>query len=56
MSQERGNNRYTSIVAVAKRARQLIEGSAPVISVDATKPVTIAIEELQAGKIKTKQK
>jgi len=44
-------NRYTSIVIVAKRARQIIDGVPPVIEGTATKPVTIAIEELEAGKI-----
>lgn len=48
-------NRYTAIVAVSKRARQLIDGAAPVREGDARKPVTIAIEELEAGKINWKQ-
>ena len=47
-------NRYTAIVAVSQRARQLIEGSEPVIESKAAKPVTIAIEELRAGKIQWK--
>lgn len=50
------NNRYTAIVAVSQRARQLIEGSKPVLEGEALKPVTIAIEELEAGKISWKQK
>lgn len=45
------NNRYNAIVAVSKRARQLIDGSEPVLEMKGKKPVTIAIEELRAGKI-----
>ncbi|MDI9413415.1 MAG: DNA-directed RNA polymerase subunit omega [Bacillota bacterium] len=45
------NNRYDAIVAVSKRARQLIERSEPVLESGTKKPVTIAIEELHAGKI-----
>ncbi|HKM42545.1 MAG TPA: DNA-directed RNA polymerase subunit omega [Limnochordia bacterium] len=45
-------DRYTAIVAVSLRARQLIEGVPPVIECKSTKPVTIAIEELKAGKIR----
>lgn len=47
-------NRYTAIVAVSQRARQLIEGVEPAMDTKATKPVTIAIEELGAGKIRWK--
>lgn len=55
MKQGQKANRYTAIVAVSLRARQLIDGYQPVIEADATKPVTIAMEELQAGKIHWKQ-
>jgi len=48
-------NRYTAIMAVSLRARQLIDGYEPVIEAGATKPVTIAMEELGAGKIRWKQ-
>lgn len=47
-------DRYTAIVAVSQRARQLIDGAAPVIECRSIKPVTIAIEELKAGKIQWK--
>ena len=49
-------NRYTSIVVVAKRARQIIDGVPPVVTGAATKPVSIAIEELESGKIHWNQK
>lgn len=54
--QEKQTNRYTSIVVVSKRARQLIDGVPSVIEGSSTKPVTIAIEELEAGKIQWENK
>ncbi len=54
--QRKETNRYTSIVVVAKRARQIISGAPPVVTGVATKPVTIAIEELEAGKIHWNEK
>lgn len=44
-------NRYTAIMVVSQRARQLIEGAEPAIETKSLKPVTIAIEELKAGKL-----
>ncbi|HHT42022.1 MAG TPA: DNA-directed RNA polymerase subunit omega [Firmicutes bacterium] len=38
-------------MVVSQRARQLIDGAAPVLETKACKPVTVAIEELEAGKI-----
>lgn len=46
-----GDSRYTLVMLVSKRARQLIEGSEPLIQTDSKKPVSIAIEEILAGKI-----
>jgi DNA-directed RNA polymerase subunit omega len=47
-------DRYTAIVAVSQRARQIIDGAEPVIECKSKKPVSIAIEELKAGKIEWK--
>ena len=46
-----GDSRYTLVMLTAKRARQLVEGAKPLIETTSTKPVSIAIEELMAGKI-----
>ncbi|GAA0121503.1 MAG: DNA-directed RNA polymerase subunit omega [Clostridium argentinense] len=43
------DNRYSLVVAASKRARQLIEGREKLIEVDSTKPVTIAINEINEG-------
>ena len=45
------DNRYSLVVATSKRARQIIEGQSPLVQVDSTKPVTIAIEEIYEGAI-----
>ena len=43
--------RYTLAVEASKRARELIDGSAPLIDTKETKPLTIAIEEINRGLI-----
>jgi DNA-directed RNA polymerase subunit omega len=43
------DNRYTLITITSKRARQLIEGSEPMVDIKSTKPVTIAINEIDKG-------
>jgi DNA-directed RNA polymerase subunit omega len=45
------DNRYTLVVMTAKRARQLIDGAKPMIDIDSSKPVTIAINEIYEEKI-----
>jgi len=47
-----GESRYTIIVAAAKRARQLLDGEIPLVKGESSKPVTIALEELNAGKLR----
>lgn len=46
------NSRYSIVMATAKRARQLIGGEDPLVDTRQTKPLSIAIEELNQGKIK----
>ena len=45
------DSRYTLIVAVSKRAREIVEGGEPLINISSKKPVTIATYEMDAGKI-----
>lgn len=46
-------SRYTVVIAAAKRARQLVDHADPLISNSkVNKPVSIAVNELYAGKIK----
>jgi DNA-directed RNA polymerase subunit omega len=47
-------SRYSIVLATAKRARQLIAGEEPMISLKNTnkKPLSVAVEELYKGKVK----
>ena len=45
-------SRYTVAVAAAKRARQLVDGAPKLLDTKTSKPVSIALFELEAGLIK----
>lgn len=46
------DSKYTLVVEAAKRAREIIDGSAPLVEVETNKPVTVALEEIARDKIK----
>ena len=47
------NSRYSIVMATSKRARQLIAGELPLVPAkNGDKPLSIAIEELNGGKLK----
>ena len=46
------NSRYSIVMATAKRARQIIAGDEPLVTAKVDKPLSIAVEELNQGKIK----
>ena len=46
------NSRYSIVLATAKRARQIIAGETPLVEANGKKPLSIAIQELESGKIK----
>jgi len=46
-----GESKYTLVMVTSKRAREIIEGSTPLVETNSKKPVTIALEELLEGKI-----
>lgn len=47
------NSRYSIVLATAKRARQLIDGEMPLVGTKSgEKPLSVAIDELNNGKIK----
>jgi len=48
---EKVDSKYTLVVAVAKRARQLVDGQPRLTKVDSNKPVTVAINEINDNKI-----
>jgi len=43
---EKTKDRYSLVILTAKRARQIIDGSNPKISINTKKPLTIAINEI----------
>lgn len=45
------NSRYSIVLATSKRARQLIDGVEPLATASCPKPLSIAIDELNASKI-----
>ena len=48
-----GNSRYSIVMATAQRARQIIGGHEPMVKVKpGEKPLSIAVDELNQGKIK----
>ena len=46
------NSRYSIVMATSKRARQIIAGEEPLVDGKGEKPLSIAVEELNQGKIK----
>ena len=47
------NSRYSIVLATSKRARQIIDGCNPLVdSGKDTKPLSIAVAELDSGKVK----
>ncbi len=49
---ERVGNKYALVIVASKRARQLKEGALSVVDLDTRNPVTAALEEIAAGKIR----
>lgn len=49
---DRVENKYALVIVAAKRARQLKEGALPMVDIDSANPVTVALEEIAAGKIR----
>ena len=47
-----GNSRYSIVMATSKRARQIIAGEEPLVPAKGRKPLSIAVDELNQGKIK----
>jgi DNA-directed RNA polymerase subunit omega len=46
------NSRYSIVQATAKRARQIISGEEALVEEEGKKPLSIAVEELNKGKVK----
>lgn len=46
------NSRYSIVMATSKRARQIIAGDEPLVEGKGKKPLSVAVEELNQGKVK----
>ncbi len=47
------NSRYSIVMATAKRARQIVDGDAPMVDdIAGKKPLSIAIQEMEEGELK----
>ncbi len=46
------NSRYSIVMATSKRARQIISGDEPLVDGKDKKALSVAVEELNQGKIK----
>ncbi len=46
------DSKYTLVVAAAKRGRELMDGKPKLVDSRSSKPVTVALEEINAGKVK----
>ena len=47
------NSRYSVVLATAKRARQIIDGSEPLCEkAPCNKPLSVAVQEVYEGKVK----
>lgn len=45
------DNRYSLVIITSKRARQIIDGDKPLIDTEKSKPLTVAINEVNEGAI-----
>ena len=48
---EKVDSKYTLVVAVSKRARQIVDGQPKLTKTASNKPVTVAINEIAEGKL-----
>ena len=49
------DSRYTLVMLVSKRARQIVDGDTPKVNIKTTKPVTLALHEVYEDKVKYKK-
>ncbi len=48
---ESGGSKYDIVVIAARRAQQIKNGARPLVEIDSTNPLTIALHEIAAGKV-----
>ncbi|SCG83514.1 DNA-directed RNA polymerase subunit omega [Proteiniborus sp. DW1] len=45
------DSRYTLVLLVSKRARQIVDGAEPLVEPKSNKPVSIAVQEVSENKV-----
>lgn len=48
---ENVDSKYTLVTAVAKRAREIVDGATPLVENTSPKSITIALEEIEREKV-----
>ncbi len=48
-------NKYALVIVAAKRARQIKDGVLPLVDIDSTNPVSVALEEIATGKVSVEE-
>jgi DNA-directed RNA polymerase subunit omega len=49
---DRVDNKYALVIIASKRARQLKDGSLPMVDIDSANPVSVALEEVATGRVR----
>ncbi len=49
------DNKYALVIVAAKRARQIKDGVLPLVDIDSTNPVSVALEEIATGKVRVEE-
>jgi DNA-directed RNA polymerase subunit omega len=52
---EQVDNKYALVIIAAKRARQIKDGVLPLVDIDSTNPVSVALEEIATGKVRVEE-
>jgi DNA-directed RNA polymerase subunit omega len=52
---EQVDNKYALVIIAAKRARQIKDGVLPLVDIDSTNPVSVALEEIATGKVSVEE-
>lgn len=52
---EQVDNKYALVIVAAKRARQIKDGVLPLVDIDSTNPVSVALEEIATGKVSVEE-
>lgn len=52
---EQVDSKYALVIIAAKRARQIKDGVLPLVDIDSTNPVRVALEEIATSKVRVEE-